>query len=78
MKKFLPILFIVAGCAETITLPTPIAYSNACPPSDVKCQRNLDAQTLHYIGESDAAVMLLCQDKEINVFIKSCGIPAVY
>lgn len=78
MIKALPILFIIAGCAETITMPAPIAYSAACPDGDYKCQRNLDAQTLHYIGESDAAVMLLCQDKDIQQYIQSCGLPAVY
>jgi hypothetical protein len=78
MKKFLPILFILAGCAEKITMPTPVVYPSACPAGDEKCQRNLDAQTLHYIGESDAAVMLLCQDKELSLFMETCGIPSVY
>jgi len=77
MIKFIPIILLV-GCAKTITVPTPIAYTGACPAEDQKCQRNLDAQTLHYIGESDAAVMLLCQDPELSRFMETCGIPSVY
>lgn len=79
MKPLLIIsALLLAGCADSITLPTPVAYASACPAEDKKCQRNLDAQTLHYIGESDAAVALLCQDKDIQSYIQSCGMPALY
>ena len=72
------VVFLLAGCESVIQMPAPVAYSGACPKDDSKCQRNLDAQTLHYIGESDAAVMLLCQNKELRQVIESCEIPAVY
>lgn len=78
MWKIIPTLLLLSACAETITMPTPVSYSGACPAGDYKCQRNLDAQTLHYIGESDAAVALLCQDKDLSLLIESCGLPAVY
>ena len=62
--RVLPVLF-VAGCG-TIHMPAPFAFSSACPEGDVKCQRNLDAQTLKYIGETEAALRLMCTDEEIR------------
>lgn len=78
MIRFAPIFFLLAGCADNITLPTPVSYPSACPAGDEKCQRNLDAQTLHYIGESDAAVALMCQYEDVAVHMKTCGVPALY
>jgi hypothetical protein len=72
MKRWLLVLMLGA-CSPVVQMPAPIAFPGACPEGDGKCQRNLDAQTLHYIGESDAAVMLMCQDKEVGRFIESCG-----
>lgn len=68
----------LAGCGATLNMPAPIAYPGACPPDDVKCQRNADAQTLSYIGEREAAVKLMCMDSEVAPYIQSCGIPALY
>lgn len=57
----LPLLATMSACG-TINMPAPVAYSGACPHEDYKCQRNLDAQTLKYLGEDDAAVALMCED----------------
>lgn len=74
MKWILP-LSLLAACTTT-----PVAYVGACPHDDWRCQRNADAQTLRYIGESDAAVRLMCADEDLAPFMgESCSVlPAVY
>ena len=46
-------------------MPTPVAYVGACPTGDHACQRNADAQTLAYIGQPDAAMLLMCLDDNL-------------
>jgi hypothetical protein len=60
--KRLWFLFALAGCGPALHLPTPVAYVNACPEGDLACQRNSDAQTLAYIGQFEAAMLLMCLD----------------
>ena len=62
------ITLLLAGCG-TIYMPTPVAYSMACPEGDVECQRKLDAQTLKYIGEDEAALKLMCLEPRIKEVI---------
>jgi hypothetical protein len=50
---------LLAGCT---TVQTPVAFTGACPTGDSKCQRNRDAETLHYIGQTEAAWSLMCPD----------------
>lgn len=47
---------LLAGCS---TVNQPIAYTSACG-GDEHCQRNRDAETLHYIGQTKAAEELMC------------------
>lgn len=61
---------LVTACG-TINMPAPIAYSGACPADDYKCQRNLDAQTLKYLGEDKAAVALMCEDLKVRAVMGS-------
>lgn len=58
MKRLIPIV-LLAGCT---TVQTPIAFTGACPTGDTKCQRNRDAETLHYIGQTQTAWELMCPD----------------
>ena len=79
MIRLLPIM-LLAGCGGTLNMPSPVAYPGACPKDDYKCQRNADAQTLAYIGETDAARSLMCADQSLAIFIGAgCEVlPAVY
>jgi hypothetical protein len=63
--KRLWLLLALAGCGPALHLPTPVAYVGACPEGDRSCQRNADAQTLAYIGQSDAAMLLMCLDDNL-------------
>ena len=56
MIRLLPIL-LLAGCT---TVSNPVAFTSACPLGDSKCQRNKDAETLHYIGQTEAAWEMVC------------------
>jgi len=41
---------------------------------DTVCERNLNAQTLAYIGHKDAATKLMCQDAKVEkVMVEECG-----
>jgi hypothetical protein len=56
-------------------MAAPVAYTNACPLGNDACQRNLDAQTLSYIGQRNAAMVLMCQDPALSeALLGSCGI----
>ena len=57
MIRLLPIL-LIAGCT---TVNQPMTYTAACN-SDPLCQRNKDAETLHYIGQTQAALEIMCPD----------------
>lgn len=68
MKKFalIPLSFLLlAGCTPMIEMPAPVAYPGACPSGNRPCQRNADAQTLAYIGQPDAAMLLMCLDDDL-------------
>lgn len=79
MIRLLPV-FLLAGCGTTFHMPAPVAYPGACPPENRECQRNADAQTLHYIGETDAARRLMCADSDLAFHMgEGCGgLPALY
>lgn len=49
----------VAGC-NTVT------YTASCKPEDMVCQRNQNAQTLALIGQEEAALQLMCEDKSLR------------
>lgn len=56
---------LLSACGTTIEMPAPVAYTASCPAGDSACERRLNAQTLYYINEKDAAQLLMCQDKEL-------------
>jgi hypothetical protein len=56
---------LLAGCSPVIEMPAPVAYPGACPVNNNACQRNADAQTLAYIGQPDAAMLLMCMDDDL-------------
>jgi len=64
IKLGVPLLFVLAGCTS-IELGTPVAYPSACN-YDKECLRNLDAQTLHYLGHTGAATRLMCAKPELK------------
>lgn len=66
MKRLLA-LFALAGCT---TVQTPVMYSGACPTGDAVCQRNRNAETLHYLGETNAALDLMCDDLTIKAALE--------
>jgi len=55
------VLLLLSSCSVTeVMLPS------SCPPNDILCQRNLNAQTLSAIGQDDAALRLMCLDDGIT------------
>lgn len=72
--KCIAIAFL-AGCSSVIEMPAPIAYPGACPVGNLPCQRNADAQTLAYIGQPHAAMLLMCTDEGLSqVMQEACDI----
>jgi hypothetical protein len=66
---------LLTGCAPTLHMPTPVAYVGACPTGDYACQRNADAQTLAYIGQPAAAMLLMCTDDDLaHLMQEACDI----
>jgi hypothetical protein len=74
--RLIPIVAVstLLSACGSIHMPAPVAYSGACPKEDYKCQRNLDAQTLSYIGEKEAAVRLMCEEPKLrNIMGSKCA-----
>lgn len=68
-------LALMAGCSPVIEMPAPIAYPGACPDGNSHCQRNFDAQTLAYIGQPEAAMLLMCTDESLaQLMQEACDI----
>ena len=57
---------LLAGCTTTV-----INYPSVCPDNNEKCQRNLNAQTLAAIGETEAALTMLCMDSDYGALVDS-------
>ena len=71
MKKLLLVLPL-AGCMN-VDMGTPVSFPSACW-GDKECQRNLDAQTLHYLGHQSAATELMCNSSSVReVMSDECG-----
>ena len=70
MKKlgFFVISAILISCS-----PMVVNYPSVCPNNDAKCQRNLDAQTLAIIGQTEAAEQLMRTDPAIGLLIGDCN-----
>jgi len=73
MTKTLPLLLLLCSCGPTIVMERPIAYPSSCPAGDLGCERNLNAQTLAYIGHREAATALMCEVEEIKKVLEECG-----
>ena len=62
-----PTLVILLTLSITmVTACNTITYTASCKPEDSVCQRNQNAQTLALIGQEDAALQLMCEDKSIR------------
>jgi len=66
MIRLIPVL-LLAGCT---TISQPMTFSGACN-GDEKCQRNQDAETLHYIGQTSAAMEIVCPDM-VHIYGSAC------
>ena len=67
-------LLTTTACIPEIHVDTPIAFPSSCPFGDTACERNLNAQTLAYIGHKDAATKLMCNDPNVQkVLVEECG-----
>jgi hypothetical protein len=72
--KRLWVILALGGCVPMIEMPAPIAYPGACPANNPACQRNADAQTLAYIGQPHAAMLLMCLDEDLaEALSEQCG-----
>lgn len=58
------LLSLLSGCMS-VDLGRPVAYPSACN-GDRECLRNLDAQTLHYLGHTGAATKMMCEKPEVR------------
>ena len=69
------LLLTTTACIPEIYVDTPIAFpSSVVLMGDTVCERNLNAQTLAYIGHKDAATKLMCQDYKVEkVMVEECG-----
>jgi len=73
-SRYIALIFL-AGCNPVIEMPAPVAYPGACPEGNTLCQRNADAQTLAYIGQPQAAMLLMCTDEGLSqVMQEACDI----
>ena len=68
-------VMLLAGCNPVFQMPAPVAYPGACPVGNLHCQRNADAQTLAYIGQPHAAMLLMCTDDDLaHLMQEACDI----
>lgn len=58
--------FLICMSITTACSTSSVVLPSSCPANDAKCQRNLDAQTLTYIGQKDAALQLMCSDPDLR------------
>ena len=66
-------MLFLTSCGPTFVMDRPIAYPSSCPAGDLNCERNLNAQTLAYIGHVEAATALMCENESIKKVLKECG-----
>jgi len=75
MLKYITLLFLLGACSPVMVMDTPIAYPSSCPAGDNSCERNLNAQTLAYIGHKEAATALMCEDPRVRkVMVDECEV----
>ena len=69
----LALAFVCLAGITTACSTSSVVMPLSCPAGNAKCQRNLDAQTLSYIGQSAAALKLMCMDTDLSeVLAEEC------
>jgi hypothetical protein len=72
-RSKLGLAFVVLTGITTACSNSSVVMPLSCPIGNAKCQRNLDAQTLSYIGQSEAALKLMCLDPALfDVLAEEC------
>ena len=65
MTKYLALLALpLAAC-------TVIEYPSVCVDQDPHCMRNQNARTLGMLGETEAAIVIMCGDPDVGLVIRS-------
>jgi hypothetical protein len=73
-RSKLGLAFVVLTGITTACSNSSVVMPLSCPLGNSKCQRNLDAQTLSYIGQSEAALKLMCLDPDLfAVLAEECS-----
>ena len=70
MLRLLPI-FLVAGCS-TIEMPAPLSFPSACG-GDKACETRKNAETLSAMGYTDAGLVLMCADDQVQAVLEKLG-----
>jgi hypothetical protein len=66
------LVLLVAGCGP-VTVSS-VAYTTACPKGDRQCEIRQNAETLHYMGHTQAGNALLCSGDTQGAFGALCSL----
>jgi hypothetical protein len=66
------LVLLVAGCGP-VTVSS-VAYTTACPKGDRQCEIRQNAETLHYMGHTQAGNALLCSGDTQDAFGALCSL----
>ena len=76
MTRFLPIIFVVAGCAQ-VDMPAPISLPSICMGEDT-CEDRKNAETLAAMGYPDAGLVIMCGNPSVRGALEvECGSDAL-
>jgi len=68
----LALVLLVAGCGP-VTVSS-VAYTTACPKGDRQCEIRQNAETLYYMGHTQAGNALLCSGDTQDAFGALCSL----
>lgn len=72
-RSKLALAFVCLAGITTACSNSSVVMPLSCPVGNVDCQRNLDAQTLSYIGQGEAALKLMCLDSTLfDILSEEC------
>jgi hypothetical protein len=72
-RSKLALAFVCLAGITTACSNSSVVMPLSCPVGNVDCQRNLDAQTLSYIGQGEAALKLMCLDTTLfDILSEEC------
>lgn len=72
-RSKLALAFVCLAGITTACSNSSVVMPLSCPVGNVDCQRNLDAQTLSYIGQGEAALKLMCLDPTLfDILSEEC------